>query len=150
MRVRSEQLRRIMPERLRYTVYLAFGGVWLSGCAWLLLHQFFASPTEFGEARHPFEPALLLTHGVLSIVTAYLFGWIMARHAAEAWTLHKRRISGSLLTSLLVILAISGFALFFLSDDAWQLRSTQVHEVLGLLVTLFAIEHWRVMRQPGQ
>jgi FtsH-binding integral membrane protein len=150
MRPRSEQLRRIMPARLRYSIYFAFGGLWLSGCGWLLLHQFFESPTEFGEARHPWEPAVLLIHGILSVATAYLFGWIMARHATEAWTLHKRRISGSLLTTLLVVLAISGFALFFLSDDAWQARSAQVHEVLGLLVTLFAVEHWRVVRQPAE
>jgi hypothetical protein len=150
MRVRSEQLRRIMPERLRYTIYLAFGGLWLSGCGWLLLHQFFASPTDFGEARHPWEPFLLLIHGVLSVVTAYLFGWIMARHAVEAWAMHKRRISGGLLATLLVVLSVSGFALFFLTDDSWQTRSAQVHEVIGLLVTLFAIEHWRVMRPAGE
>jgi hypothetical protein len=139
-----------MPERLRYAIYLVFGGLWLSGCGWLVLHQFFATPTDFGEARHPWEPPLLLIHGVLSLFTTYLFGWIMARHAADAWVMHKRRISGSLLTTLLVILAVSGFALFFLSDDAWQTRSAQVHEVIGLVVTLFAVEHWRVLRQPAE
>lgn len=147
MRARSEQLRRIMPERLRYAIYLVFGGLWFSGCAWFVLHQFFATPTEFGEARHPWEPPLLLTHGVLSVVTAYLFGWIMARHAAEAWNMRKRRVSGSLLTTLLVVLSVSGFALFFLSDARWQTGIAQIHEIVGLLVTLFAIEHWRVMRQ---
>jgi len=150
MRVRSEQLRRIMPERLRYTIYLTFGGLWLSGCGWLVLHQLFATPTDFGEARHPWEPSLLLIHGILSLVTACLFGWIMARHAADAWVMNKRRISGGMLTTLLLILAVSGFALFFLTDDSWQTRSAQVHDAIGLLVTLFAVEHWRVIRQPGE
>ena len=52
-----------MPERLRYAIYVAFGGLWLSGCGWLLLHSFCITH-RIGEVRHPWEPALLLIHGV--------------------------------------------------------------------------------------
>jgi hypothetical protein len=134
-----------MPDLLRYPVYLVFGGVWLTGCAWLVLHVFFEVPDEFGNARHPLEPILLSIHGVLSIAIAYLFGWIMARHASEAWRQQKRRVSGGVLTAVLVVLSLTGFALFFLTDSHWHTQSTRIHEVLGVAVTLFAIEHWRVM-----
>jgi hypothetical protein len=145
-RVRTEEQRRIMPFSLRYTIYLVFGGVWLTGCAWLVLHAYFETADEFGVERHPWEPTVLLTHGVLSIALAYVFGWIMARHASEAWRQHKRRFSGGLLTLVVVVLSISGFMLFFTTNDAWQARSARIHEVVGLLVTLFMIEHWRVGR----
>ncbi len=134
-----------MPHPLRFSVYLGFGGVWLTGCVWLVLHTFFEVPDEFGIARHPWESTLLWVHGVLSIAIAYLFGWIMARHASEAWRQHKRRISGGLLTTVLAALSISGFALFFVTDSDWQLQSTRIHEILGVAVTLFGIEHWRIV-----
>lgn len=142
---RTEEQRRIMPVSLRLTIYFVFGGVWLTGCTWLALHVYFETPDEFGVARHPWEPTLLWIHGVLSIALAYVFGWIMARHASEAWRQHKRRISGGLLTVVLAVLSISGFLLFFVTSDALQLQSARVHEVIGVLVTLFAIEHWRVL-----
>ena len=134
-----------MPDLLRYCVYLGFGGVWLTGCVWLALHLFFETPDEFGIARHPLEPTLLWIHGVLSIAIAYLFGWIMARHASEAWRQQKRRISGGLLTTVIVVLSVSGFALFFVTESTWQTQSARIHEILGVAVTLFAVEHWRVV-----
>jgi len=144
-RARTEEQRRLMPLSLRLTIFFVFGGVWLTGCMWLALHLYFEAPDEFGVARHPWEPTLLWVHGVLSIALAYVFGWIMARHASEAWRQHKRRISGGLLTAVAAVLSISGFLLFFVTNDALQLQSARVHEVIGVLVTAFAIEHWRVL-----
>jgi hypothetical protein len=137
--------RRLMQTGLRYTIYLCMGGVWLSGCFWLILHVYFATSGDFGVARHPWEPTLLWIHGVLSIGFAYVFGWIMARHASEAWRQHKRRVSGGLLTAVVTVLSVSGFMLFFVSDANWQTQSARVHEVVGLLVTAFMIERWRVL-----
>ena len=73
----------------------------------------------------------------------------MARHSSEAWRQHKRRVSGGLLTFIVMVLSVSGFMLFFVSDEAWQTHAAHVHEVVGLLVTLFAIEHWRVLNGRG-
>lgn len=144
-RARTEEQRRLMPLSLRLTIYFVFGGVWLTGCVWLALHLYFETPDEFGVARHPWEPTVLWTHGVLSIALAYVFGWIMARHGSEAWRQHKRRVSGGLLTGVVAVLSISGFLLFFVTSDALQLQSARVHELIGVLVTLFAVEHWRVL-----
>jgi hypothetical protein len=144
-RARTEEQRRLMPLSLRLTIYFVFGGVWLTGCMWLALHVYFETPDEFGITRHPWEPTLLWIHGVLSIALAYVFGWIMARHASEAWRQHKRRISGGLLTGVVAVLSISGFLLFFVTSDAAQFQSARVHELVGVLVTLFAVEHWRVL-----
>ena len=143
--VSAEYPRRLMQTGLRFTIYLCAGGVWLSGCLWLVLQEYFATSGDFGVTRHPWEPTLLWIHGVLSIAFAYVFGWIMARHAADAWRQHKRRVSGGLLTCVVVVLSVSGFALFFVTDANWQSQSARAHEIIGLLVTAFAIEHWRVL-----
>jgi hypothetical protein len=149
-RVRSDALRRVMPDPLRYTVYVGFGGLWLSGCGWWLLHHFAAGADEFGVLRHPWETPLRLAHGVLAIATAYLFGWILARHATESWRNGKRRVSGGVFSCVLGVLSLSGFALFFVSSDAWQAWTAWLHEILGLAVTVLAVEHWRIARQPTE
>jgi hypothetical protein len=144
-RDRTDAQRRMMPVALRCAIYVVFGGVWLTGCVWLLLHTYFETADDFGVAQHPWEPVLLRTHGVLSIAVAYLFGWIMARHAAEGWRLRKRRVGGAMFSFVIVVVSVSGFMLFFVANDQLQLQSARLHEVAGLLVTGFAIEHWRVV-----
>jgi hypothetical protein len=134
---------RLMPVALRAAVYAIFGGVWASGCVWWALRQFFAVADEFGTTRHPWEPTTAWLHGVFATATAFLFGWVMARHGSEGWQQRKRRVSGGLLTGVVAVLSISGFALFFLTDADWQSNAARVHEALGLLVTALAIEHWR-------
>jgi hypothetical protein len=131
-----------MPRRPRATLYIVMGALWLTGCWWLILDQFVAQPGPFGVIPHPLEPPLLLLHGIFSIVGTYLLGWITARHILRWWTDGMRRLSGSVLAAMLALLALSGFALFFLTEDEWQHVAALVHEVLGVAVTVFAVQHW--------
>jgi hypothetical protein len=68
----------------------------------------------------------------------------------RCWAGGLRRTSGGTLASILALLILSGFALFFLSSDAWQRYSAGAHDVLGIAVTLFAIQHWFFGRKSAQ
>ena len=131
-----------MPVALRVTTYVVFTVLWLSGCIWLVLHEFFATQGEFGTVQHPWEPALLLMHGVIAVFAVYVLGWLTARHITEKLEQSRRLVSGFALLVLLFVLSISGFALFFLTDDRVRAWSSDLHEILGLTITLFAVEHW--------
>jgi len=131
-----------MPWRSRAAVYLIMTSLWVSGCGWLLLDQLVAKRGPFGAAPHPLEPPLLLIHGVMAILAMYLLGWISARHVLRWWSAGLRRLSGGALAALLAPLVVSGFALFFVSDDEWQRRAAAIHDVIGVAVTVFAIQHW--------
>jgi hypothetical protein len=134
--------RRRMPRAQRAAVYLSVGVLWISGCGWLYLDQFAEQRGPFGNIPHPLEPPLLLMHGVASVASLYLFGWIGARHALRWWAGGLRRTSGGLLACILALLILSGFALFFLSSDAWQRYAAAAHDLLGIALTVFAIQHW--------
>ena len=131
-----------MPVRQRFWIYSIVGLLWSSGALWLLLDQFFAKRGEFGVTPHPLEGPLLLLHGVLAIISMYLFGWVAARHVSRWWRARQRRSSGAMLTAILAVLSISGFALFFLVGDTPQRVAVLVHDVLGLAGIVFALQHW--------
>jgi Na+/proline symporter len=116
----------------------------------LILDQFDAQRGPFGAIPHPLEPLLLLLHGISSIAAMYLLGWITSRHVLRWWTSGMRRLSGSVLAAMFVLLVVSGFALFFVSEDEWQHGAAVVHEVLGVAITAFAVQHWffRGRREP--
>jgi hypothetical protein len=136
-----------MPMRKQLTVYGVFGLLWLSGCAWLVLDQFFESKGQFGVMPNAWQPPILLLHGVIAILSMYLLGWITARHVLRWWPARLRRLSGGALATLFVLLTSSGFALFFVSEDRWQHVAALVHDVLGLGITAFAIQHWFFARR---
>ncbi len=131
-----------MAQGQRLSVYLIFGSLWLTGCLWLCLDQFFARPGQFGIMPHPWEPAILLLHGVIAILSMSLLGWITAKHVMRWWPAGLRRLSGATLSAFVVLLAVSGFGLFFLSEDRSQHVAAVSHDVLGLGLTVFAIQHW--------
>jgi hypothetical protein len=136
-----------MPARRRWGVYLVLGTLWLSGCAWLALDQFFQGRGPFGSIPNPLQPAILLAHGIIAILAMYLLGWVSARHVLRWWPARLRRWSGGLLAALFVLLSVSGFALFFVSDDRWQHLAAAAHDILGVGVTAFAIQHWFFARR---
>lgn len=136
-----------MPVPLRYGVYAAFGLLWCSGCIWLVLDQFYARRGPFGVTPHPWQPALLLLHGIAAIAVTYLLGWVTARHAVEAWRRNTRRVSGGFLAGMLAALSLSGFALYYLSSDRWQHATAIVHELAGLAFVVIAVQHASISRR---
>jgi hypothetical protein len=52
-----------------------------------------------------------------------------------------------MLGTFFLLLAVSGFALFFVSDDDWQRIAVRTHDVLGLGVAVFAAQHWFLIRR---
>ncbi len=136
-----------MPLRKRTAIFLVLGGLWLTGCLWLVLDQFFTRRGQFGPLAHPWQAPLLLLHGILAIAAMYLLGWVSARHVLRWWPGGLRRVSGATLSVFLMLLVASGFALFFLSDDRWQHGAAVTHDVLGIGVTAAGIQHWFFARQ---
>jgi hypothetical protein len=138
---------RRMPRRQRLAVYLVSTLLWATGIVWLVLDQCFARQEQFGRTPHPLEPPLLLAHGMLAIASAYLLGWVSARHVLLWWTAGLRRVSGAVFAALTALLGLTGFALFFLSSDRWQRCAQLTHEALGLSIVLFALQHWLFARR---
>ncbi|MDP9013518.1 MAG: hypothetical protein M3O41_12845 [Pseudomonadota bacterium] len=130
-----------MLNRQRAAIYGIIGGLWFSGCLWLALDQFLAQPGQFGPMPHPWQPRVLLVHGILAIAAMYLLGWVTARHVLRWWPGRLRRASGGAVAALLVLLVVTGFALFFLSDDRWMHSVALSHDALGLIFTLFGVQH---------
>jgi len=117
--------------------------LWLSGCAWLVVHFFFHAATDFGLEPNPSEPWLLRVHGWVAVGGVFLFGWITSEHISDRWRKPQNRVSGLSLAAFVSILTISGYALYYTTDHLHD-GAAVVHEVLGALAVVFALVHWRV------
>ena len=138
-----------MSVGLRSAVMLTFGALWLSGCYWLVLHYFFAQPSEFGPVQHPWGPAILRIHGWIAVSGVFLLGWVTARHVSDRWPQMIKRASGIAMASVAAILGLTGYALYYTTDRLHDAAGV-AHEVLGVAALLFALTHWRRYRPAGR
>jgi hypothetical protein len=131
-----------MRPGLRAALYVIFGGLWVTGCLWLILHEFFARPGAFGPVRNPWEPGILRLHGWMAVGGMFLLGWVTARHVSERWPQTIKRPSGVAVASVSIVLALSGYALYYTTDRLHDVAAV-AHEILGACGILFALLHWR-------
>ncbi len=130
-----------MPPALRRAVYLVCTLLWVSGCAWLIVHYAFPVVTEFGMAPNPWEPGLLRLHGWIAVATVFLLGWVTADHISDRWHRTRQRVSGYSLAAFALLLVISGYGLYYTTDRLHDVAAI-AHQVLGGAAVVFALLHW--------
>jgi uncharacterized membrane protein len=136
-----------VPNWLRRSLYASLGLLWLSGLAWLILHLYFQREAEFGVAPHPWQPRLLVIHGVLAVVATFLFGWISGSHVGASWRRGAQRVSGISLIALLAVLALTGLGSYYLTGDGARAANSLLHEIAGVLAIVPALVHWATVRR---
>jgi len=127
-----------------------FGLLWLTGCYWLILHFFFARPSDFGPVQHPWSPLILRNHGWIAVAGGFLLGWVSAGHVNERWSQGVKRVSGISMATLAAVLVLTGYALYYTTDRIHDAAGF-VHEILGGAAIVFALVHWRryrIARRP--
>ncbi|HEY8010861.1 MAG TPA: hypothetical protein VIE67_07650 [Rudaea sp.] len=117
---------------------------WLSGILWLVFHYFLMRRGEFGAEPHPLEAWWLRLHGAAAFASLWLGGLVWAVHVRSGLARPKRRISGMLLIALFVVLAASGYLLYYAGDDALRDAVRLVHWLIGVaLIVPFLIHSLR-------
>ena len=116
----------------RMMVYLIGVGVWASGGVWLVFHYFLRRAGEFGPETHPLEPWWLRLHGAFAFAAIWLAGLLWASHIVNGWGARRRRWSGSLMLSLVALLTLTGWLLYYGGDDALRRYSSFLHWIVGL------------------
>lgn len=129
------------PLPLRAIVHATFGALWCLGAVIFVLEHFFTRADEFGAAVHPWQPSLTELHGIVAVFATYLFGWMCADHVARAWRSATVRSSGLWMLALVAVLAVTGFAAFFLVADSARAVNGVVHEYLGLALIVPWVAH---------
>jgi len=130
-----------MSRALRATVLAVCALLWLSGCAWLVVHFAFAQQTQFGPLPNPAEAVLLRVHGIVAVAGVFLLGWVAAGHLIDRWGGSRNRLSGIVLAGSAALLVLSGYALYYTTGALHEVAAA-VHECLGVAALVAALAHW--------
>jgi hypothetical protein len=143
------------PAQLENWHRLAIYGVTVilvaSGLAWLGLHYFGRGSGEFGDAMHPMEPLMIKIHGAAAMIALLLYGSLLTDHAVKAWRMRRNLGLGSMMVTVLMILVVTGWLLYYGSDEATRPTVSAIHWVIGLIIAAVMPLHiWNGRRLRSQ
>jgi hypothetical protein len=122
----------------RRLFYIVFGVLWGSGSLWLLI-EWFKDP-ELGAARTLLQTVSMKVHGATMLVYLALLGTLIA-HIRRGTALKANRLSGFTMIALNGVLALSGWLLYYVSDDAVREFSSAIHWAIGLIALPLLCAH---------
>ena len=125
-------------RRALYAMFLLLLG---SGLLWLGFHYFVIAKTDFGDAHHPLETWWLKLHGLAAMLALIGFGSLMPGHIRNAWQHRKNRGSGGTMAAVMVLLALTGYFLYYVGGEELRHFTSIAHWAIGLALVPLLILH---------
>jgi hypothetical protein len=123
------------------SVYVVTAGIAISGIVWLLLHYYGQIQGEFGVQTNPYEPWSLKIHGAFSALALVLVGSLLAIHVTPALQSRRHLITGLSLLGIWLLLAVTGYLLYYAGDEDLRALISKLHWIVGLVLPLLLIAH---------
>ncbi len=128
----------------RYCLYAVFGGLFISGAVWLVAHYLLTATGDAGALPHPLEHPAVIFHGACVMIGMFFIGSLMNQHMRRAHRAKRNRISGWGMIVATAALTVTGFGLYYLSNDVSHAVWSWTHSVIGLLLPPLLV--WHIMR----
>ena len=141
---RTAKIIALLQERVRLEpfhrrlLYGAFGVLWSSGALWLIIEWFKGS--ELGAIRTPLQTLSMKIHGASMLAYLGMLGSLMT-HVRRGMALKANRISGFSIIALNGVLLLTGWFLYYASDDALRAWSSTIHWTIGLGTLVLLCSH---------
>lgn len=133
--------RRQLSPRLRVWTYATLTVLFGSGLVWWALQRWALVDTDFGPAAHPLSPWMLKLHGLAAMAFLIVLGVLVPEHMRRCWHAEKNRLSGVGMITVLIILSISGWLLYYAGNEHLRALTSDVHVWLGLAVPIIVAGH---------
>ncbi|OUS11888.1 hypothetical protein A9Q89_07520 [Gammaproteobacteria bacterium 53_120_T64] len=128
----------------KYALYALFAMAWCSGMSFFVLKTWFVLDGEFGPMRHPWQFSVLQIHAAAAFAMMLGFGFLLGAHVQYTWKLQRARIPGMVLVTLLSMLMISAYLLYYIVHDDFREILEYLHLALGFFLPVALIAHvWK-------
>jgi hypothetical protein len=116
----------------RQWIYWAAALLFGSGALWLICHYLLRIEGEFGPAPHPLESWALRVHGGAAMLALVVAGSLLPIHVRRAWHQRRNLLPGVLLGGMLLLLTVTGYALYYFGGEQARAVISVLHWGLGL------------------
>jgi hypothetical protein len=125
----------------RHWVYGVAGLLFATGALWLGFHYFVQVKGEFGPAPHPLEHWWLRLHGAAAMAGLVVAGSLLPIHIRRGWHQRRNLLLGIVLLSTVLLLTVSGYALYYFGGEQARPWISLFHWAIGLAAPVAMIWH---------
>jgi hypothetical protein len=118
--------------------YAVLALLFVSGAAWAYAQYLVSSPNEFPQSAKSFA---LKIHGAAAMATLVLIGTILTTHVRFAWRARRNRANGIVVMSVLAVLTVTGYGLYYAGDERLRAWSSWSHLAAGLALPAVLVLH---------
>ncbi len=122
-----------LAQRHKRWVYWSVAMLFASGALWLLFHYFVRVHGEFGETPHPLEVWWLRLHGAAAMLVLIVVGSLLPVHIRVGWHQRRNLAAGVPLLALALLLALTGYALYYFGGEESRGWISVIHWAAGLV-----------------
>src|SRR5262245_15110306 len=115
-----------LPLLQKRALYVVAALLWISGTCWLYF-SYFASDGASFSAPGPAPALLPELHGAAAMAFLIAFGTLLPQHLPNGWQQRRQRPSGLALVAVCAILVLSGWGLYYLSDESLRTGTRLIH-----------------------
>lgn len=130
-----------LSGRHRTWLHGTFVVLFLSGAMWWVLQRWFQIDNGFGPQRHPAQQWLMPLHGAAAMLALVVVGTLIPLHIKRGWRAKLNRPNGILLIGFVLLLTLSGYALYYSGSEALRNNASIVHTALGLFFPAMLLWH---------
>ena len=124
-------------RRWTYAIFASLAG---SGALWLVARYVLQAPDD---APNPLAVWLMRIHGAIAMLALMLIGTLVTAHVLPALRRRCNRWTGASLIAAVVVLTLTGYALFYAGNEWARSLASITHWVIGLVaVPALALHIW--------
>ena len=135
-----------LSRRHRIWLYAVSLTLLFSGISWAWI-QHVDQAGNAPETARRWKTCLIALHGWSAMLFMLLFGAILAGHVRRGWRARKNRKNGGFLVSMVALLTLSGYALYYTANENWRALTSNLHLWLGIAAPIILIVHIRAGRK---
>ena len=129
-----------LSRRHQLTFYTASLLLFISGATWAWANHL-DETAQASDTLRELKPWLLKIHGFSAMAFVLLLGTLLAGHVRRAWHARKNRGNGAFFLIAVSLLTLSGYALYYVCNEAWRNAASQFHLWLGLISPALLVLH---------
>jgi hypothetical protein len=114
----------------------------LSGITWAWI-QHLDQAGKAPQTVRQWKTCFVAVHGWSAMLFVLLFGTLLTGHIRRAWHARKNRRNGGFFVSVVALLTLSGYALYYLADENCRAWASNFHLWLGIAAPILLILHIR-------
>ena len=113
----------------------------LSGAVWVLLGWLAERNETRADFSQSLKPWMLKLHGAAAMAFLVAVGILIPTHIRRAWQVRRNRANGAFFVTVMALLTLTGYGLYYFGDDHWRSAASWTHLILGFAAPGLLVLH---------